>query len=131
VWSIATELGEKMGRRVETVPKATIERLRRYAWPGNVRELRNVVERALILGSGPTLDVTLPAEASPAPAPPPTPGASEDVSLREAERRLILRTLAATGGRIRGKDGAAERLGVHEATLRSRMKKLGIERRPA
>ena len=121
VWNIATELGEKMGRRVESIPKAVIERLQRYSWPGNVRELRNLVERALILSQGRSLDIPLP-DAGPAEAP------AEAVTLEEAERRHILRTLESTRGRVRGPGGAAERLGLHEATLRSRMKKLGITR---
>jgi transcriptional regulator with GAF, ATPase, and Fis domain len=126
VWAITTELGEKMGRRVERIPKRVIDALQRYAWPGNVRELRNLVERGLILGTGPTLDIALDpnsgTEAAPAPA------ESGDLTLEEVERRHIVRTLKLTGGRIRGKGGAAEWLGVHEATLRSRMKTLGIAR---
>ncbi len=58
-----------------------------------------------------------------------TPAEPGDLTLEEAERRHISRTLRLTGGRIRGTGGAAERLGVHEATLRSRMKTLGIVRR--
>jgi transcriptional regulator with GAF, ATPase, and Fis domain len=53
------------------------------------------------------------------------------MTLEEAERRHIARALKAANGRIRGKGGAAERLGLHEATLRSRMKVLGIDRQPA
>jgi len=127
VWSIAKELGEKMGRRVESIPKAVIERLQRHAWPGNVRELRNLVERALILCQGRSLDIPLPDGLGAAPAPS-TAAAAEAVTLEEAERSHILRTLDATRGRVRGPGGAAERLGLHEATLRSRMKRLGISR---
>lgn len=124
VWAIANELGEKMGRRIETIPKAVIERLQRHAWAGNVRELRNLVERALILGSGSSLDIPLPSDAEPAAA----KESAANLTLEEAERRHILSTLEATHWRIRGPGGAAERLGIHEATLRSRMKKLGIDR---
>ncbi len=113
-----------MGRRVETISKLVIERLQRHGWAGNVRELRNLVERALILSRGPSLDIVLPSDSEPTA---PTENAA-DLTLEEAERRHILRTLAAARGRIRGQGGAAERLGVHEATLRSRMKKLGIAR---
>ncbi len=122
VWAVATELGEKMGRRIETIPKAVIERLQAHSWAGNVRELRNLVERALILGSGPQLDIRLPLDTD--------SGHSADgsVTLEEAERRHILRILETTRGRVRGSGGAAEKLGLHEATLRSRMKKLGIVR---
>jgi PAS domain S-box-containing protein len=126
VRSVATELGERMGRRVTTIPRRVIERLQRYAWPGNVRELRNVVERALILGSGSSLDIPL---SSSDPAIDTKGHEPPDLTLEESERRHIVRTLQKTAGRIRGKGGAAERLGVHEATLRSRMKVLGIARK--
>jgi PAS domain S-box-containing protein len=125
VRGMASALGEKMGRRVERVPTPLLERLRRYSWPGNVRELRNLVERGLILSTGPSLDIPLPAEPAAEPAPTDVPG---DLTLEEAERRHILRALESARGRIRGRGGAAERLGIHEATLRSRMKKLGIAR---
>ena len=123
VWSIAREIGERMGRPVETIPVAVMERLQRHSWEGNVRELRNLVERALILSTGPSLVIELPHEAVPS-----TTSTPEPLTLDEAERSHILRTLEATRGRIRGNGGAAEQLGVHEATLRSRMKKLGITR---
>jgi len=126
-WAIAGELGQKMNRRVEAIPADTIERLRRHAWPGNVRERRNLIERALILSAGPTLDIPLPAdtlaEAGSTTRPP--------LTLEEAERHHILAALAAAQWRIRGEGGAAERLGIHEATPRSRMKRLGINRPPA
>jgi PAS domain S-box-containing protein len=127
VWNIARELGEKMGRRVESIPKAVIERLQLYAWPGNVRELRNLVERALILCQGRSLDIPLP-DGVAVETPPGETSSAGIVTLEEAEKRHILRTLEATRGRVRGAGGAAEKLGLHEATLRSRMKKLGIAR---
>ena len=124
VWAIARELDQKIGRRVDTIPKRVIDALQAYAWPGNVRELRNVIERALLLGHGPTLDISLDAESAPESA-----GSDAlDLPLEEAERRHIVRALDRAGGRIRGAGGAAERLGLHEATLRSRMKSLGIPR---
>src|SRR5262249_52873944 len=111
----------------ETIPKRVLEALQRHGWPGNVRELRNLVERALILGSGPSLDIPLGSDAGAAP----TGEETGELTLEEAERRHIVRALKVASGRIRGKGGAAERLGVHEATLRSRMKALGIPRQPA
>ena len=126
-WAIARELGEKMGRRVETIPGEVIGRLERHTWPGNVREMRNLIERALILGAGATLDVPLPADA----VPPSDTAPHASGTLEDAERRHIEAALEAAGWRIRGHGGAAERLGMHEATLRSRLKKLGISRPPA
>ena len=49
----------RMGRRIETIPSAVMEALVRYPWPGNVRELQNVIERAVILSPGPSLQVPL------------------------------------------------------------------------
>ena len=47
----------RMGRRIETIPSAVMEALVRYAWPGNIRELQNVIERAVILSAGSSLQV--------------------------------------------------------------------------
>lgn len=120
VWSILDELGGKMSRRIEAVPGRVLERLQGYSWPGNVRELRNVLERAMILGTGKTLELEhweLPVE---------EPAA--DLTLAAVERRHIIAVLERTRWRVRGTGGAALILGLHEATLRSRMKKLGILR---
>ena len=64
----------RMGRRIETIPTAVMKALAHYPWPGNVRELQNVIERAVILSPGWTLQVPLGdllSAAPPAPAPPP------------------------------------------------------------
>ena len=50
----------RMGRRIESIPSATMDALVRYPWPGNVRELQNIIERAVILSPGPTLQVPSP-----------------------------------------------------------------------
>lgn len=123
-YAIAREMGGKMGRRADVIPPEVIERLKRHAWPGNVREMRNLIERALILGGGPALEIALPADTLPAAG----SHARTPLSLEQAERRHILAALEAAQWRIRGDGGAAARLGLHEATLRSRMKKLGISR---
>ncbi len=109
VWSIVHELSKGMNKAVETIRRQDMERLQRYDWPGNVRELRNVVERALILCTGPTLQI----------APPHSPSTSKDrvMSLDEAQRRHIVKVLEAAGGRIRGAGGAAELLGMKPTTL--------------
>jgi transcriptional regulator with GAF, ATPase, and Fis domain len=120
VWHFLRELGERMGKRVDTIPKRSMEAMTAYPWPGNVRELMNVVERAMILEKGSVLHVELGG-----------PAASTDpatTNLTEIERNHMLKVLAMTGWRIRGKDGAAELLGLKPTTLHSRMKKLGIKR---
>ena len=123
VWALVREFEKKMGKRIESIPKRSLEALQRYAWPGNVRELRNVIERAMIVSSGKSLDLHIPAIAS---AEPVTPEALEDV-----ERTHILSVLEKTRWRLMGQGGAAERLGLKRTTLQSRMKKLGIKRPPS
>ena len=93
--------------------------LQRYAWPGNVRELRNLVERAVIVATGPRLTIALP------------PGsAARDAACRlaDVEREHIKGVLDSTAWRIRGVGGAAERLGLKATTLETRMAKLGLQR---
>ena len=137
----------KIGRRVDRVPRQTMDRLIAYAWPGNVRELENVIERAVILSTGFELEVApelLPpsvvvppkarAAAEPlgaAPATHPddgTSGGPQDASLEAIERGHIVAALRETGWRIDGPTGAARLLELNPSTLRSRMKKLGIRR---
>jgi PAS domain S-box-containing protein len=133
----------RIGRRVEGVDPDALLALSRYPWPGNIRELENLIERALILNSGPCL--TIPVEllslhASPEPVRVPTgaaaPGAHpakeldelERTGLHDVQREHILRVLRATHWVIEGDAGAALKLGMKPATLRHRMKKLGIDR---
>jgi PAS domain S-box-containing protein len=120
VWALVREFEKKMGKRIESVPKRIMEALQCYPWPGNVRELRNVVERAMIVNSGKTLDVRLPTGS---PAESPAPGNLEDF-----ERQHILSVLGRTGWRLAGDGGAAEILGLKRTTLQSRMSRLGIKR---
>jgi formate hydrogenlyase transcriptional activator len=119
VTSFVEEFARAMGKRIESIPKANMDALVQYRWPGNVRELRNVVERAMILSTGPTLHIDMP---SLVPAP------SSGERLAAVEREHIERVLGRTGWRVRGQGGAAEALGLKPSTLESRMKKLGIRR---
>jgi DNA-binding NtrC family response regulator len=93
-----------------------------------VRELANLLERAAILSPGPALGpevLDVPGRRRRASMP---PAASEMVTLAEVQRAHIERTLAVTHGRIYGKGGAAELLGLKPSTLQSRMQKLHLER---
>ncbi len=117
---------------IPVVAPGAIDRLKSYNWPGNVRELENVIERALIHNRGRRKD---------------NPLAFDDLTLQQSngedlmpkntEKYLltldelnsayIQQVLNLSKGKVRGIDGAAERLGINPSTLRSRIKKLGIK----
>jgi PAS domain S-box-containing protein len=121
VWAFVEELSRSTGRRIDTISQGTMNRLQEYGWPGNIRELRNVIERSMILSQGSALQLVLPEARESVP--------DEDVTLDEVQRRHIRRVLEMTGGRISGRGGAADRLGVRPTTLRSRMQRLGLDPR--
>lgn len=138
----------RLGRRVDHVDPDTLAGLMRYSWPGNVRELMHLVERALIAQHAPVLKIPVdfivgsPAERAAliAAAAVDSTGTRNTFSgtidlddtlntgLHAVQREHILRVLNATRWVIEGSSGAALRLGMKPATLRHRMKKLGISR---
>ncbi len=127
----------QFGRPCPSLTPAQFDMLRRYDWPGNVRELKNVIERAVILSRGGALrfDLPLPEGVLPAPQSPERAGAGStaagfvtETEMRDQQRRNIVAALQAAGGRISGKGGAAELLGVKPTTLADRMRSLGVER---
>jgi formate hydrogenlyase transcriptional activator len=146
---------KQVGRDVSAIDRESLDRLVAYDWPGNVRELENVIERALILATGPilhigrevlpavsgsrTLGISVPGtEEGPAdartPATPAATARTSDLSgtrapsgvLEDVVKAHIIATLRRTGGVIEGPHGAARLLDMHPNTLRSRLKKLGI-----
>jgi formate hydrogenlyase transcriptional activator len=120
VWAFIKEFEIKVGKRIDSIPKKSMEALQAYSWPGNIRELRNVIEHGMILSSGRTLAVTVPQHASAE-----RPDAS---NLESIERSHLLNVLKKTNWRIAGEGGAAEILGLKRTTLQSLMKRLGIKR---
>ena len=136
-----TSFARKFGKRIESVSEETLKRLSDYAWPGNIRELQNIIERAVILCSGSVfrLDQDLvpavnTAETMKSQCLPTLPAVKADpstppITLEEAERQHILSVLEHAKGVIDGPNGAAKILDMHPNTLRSRMKKLGVQRR--
>jgi transcriptional regulator with GAF, ATPase, and Fis domain len=109
-----------MGKRIETIPRKTMETLQHYPWPGNVRELKNVIERAMIISKGVALNAEMPAFKE--------SDRLYGATLKDVEKNHIIKVLKETGWRVKGKNGAAEILGLNPTTLHSRMKKLGIKR---
>jgi formate hydrogenlyase transcriptional activator len=119
------KFNKKIGKKITTVPKTTLDALQEYGWPGNVRELESVVERAVITSQGSALEVLDRLEASPKPEAP----AGGDVKvLAHLEHDHIQAVLVKAGWRIEGKNGAAEILGLNASTLRARIRKYGIVR---
>jgi formate hydrogenlyase transcriptional activator len=138
------QFARRLGRQIETIPSAIMDALVRYLWPGNVRELQNVLERAVILSPGRSLQVPL-SDLQPAgmrnpesgvsgqelsartpDSCPPTPGKA--VTLADAEREHILGVLRESGWVVGGPKGAAARLGMKRSTLQWKMRRLGISR---
>jgi transcriptional regulator with GAF, ATPase, and Fis domain len=120
VRAVVKEFQKRMGKEIESIPKKTMQALQSYSWPGNVRELRNLIEHAMILSNGKTLDVHVPKRAS----------SETDATgnLQDMERMHMVAVLEKTGWRIAGQGGAAEVLGLKRTTLQAKMKKLGIKR---
>jgi PAS domain S-box-containing protein len=141
----------QMGKRFQGIHSETMDRLVAYAWPGNIRELENVMERSVILCSEEWLIIdphvllgTFKATSNPIPSDgllvgsqskpreiSATDGASNadylvSGSLESIEKAHILSVLGQTNWRIEGEGGAAQILGLHPNTLRSRIKKLGL-----
>jgi len=118
------QFSEQHGKNVQNISKADMMRLKQYSWPGNVRELINVMERSIISTTTNTLRLEwLHQAVSPEPA--------LYFSMEEVERAHILKILRESNWKINGDDGAANKLGLHPNTLRSRLKRLNITRAEA
>jgi formate hydrogenlyase transcriptional activator len=134
----AEEFSRRMGRRIEAISSQTMNALRQYRWPGNIRELQNVIERSVILSSGPTLKLpiaelqsrTMPASTNNVPKPHSARRTPVRSILAEVDRNQIIRALKEAGGRIGGPSGAAASLGLKRTTFITRMRKLGIHPNP-
>jgi formate hydrogenlyase transcriptional activator len=114
---------ERMNKQIERIPTDVMEALVDHSWPGNIRELQNFIERSVILADGNTLR-------------PPLEGlrqaagieSLEPITMEEAERVHIRKTLEQANWVIAGPRGAAVRLGMKRSTVYFRMRKLGIFR---
>lgn len=112
-------------KQIEDIPAEAQRALSRYHWPGNIRELENVIERAVILTQGKTLQIPIDElqRAAKVPSDPILP-------LEDAERALISHALQQTNWIVGGPDGAATKLGMKRTTLQGKMRKLNISRPP-
>jgi formate hydrogenlyase transcriptional activator len=125
----------QFGKQITGIAQDTMDLLSSYDWPGNIRELQNVIERAVVLTQGRILKLgrdMLPVSST---GFEPLADVSSvraldggEPTMRDVERRHILSVLDKTSWVIAGERGAAKILNLHPNTLRSRMKKLGIER---
>lgn len=125
VRGVTEQLATRLGVSKPAIPRDVLSRLGTYSWPGNVRELSNVLETSIILGGGRTLE--LPTDFGTTPV----AGMRDPVTIQPLEdsiRAAIDGALRVTRGKVYGQDGAAAALGLHPATLQSKMRKLGINR---
>jgi formate hydrogenlyase transcriptional activator len=113
----------RMSKQIESIPQETMSQLISHSWPGNIRELQNFIERSVILSSGSILRPPLSSLKADA-----ATETQDAVTLEEAERDHIRKTLEQTGWVVSGPNGAAARLGMKRSTLYFRMQKLGISR---
>jgi DNA-binding NtrC family response regulator len=118
-----TKHGPRLGRSECTVSPEAMERLDRHSWPGNVRELENVIERALVLGRSPRIEVAdLPESLRAHPSVADSHGRVR--SLAETEREQIIQSLRSVNG---NKAAAARLLGLDRKTLYRKLQSYGIE----
>jgi formate hydrogenlyase transcriptional activator len=122
------QFSRRMNKSIDTIPSETMTTLVRYHWPGNIRELQNVIERAVILSTGPVLKVPTEELRPRTDAPLVSNHANGNLqaALDDAERQEIVAALEKTKWKVAGPHGAAVLLGMHRSTLQSRMQKLGV-----
>jgi formate hydrogenlyase transcriptional activator len=122
VWRFIDEFSKSFNKRIDAIPRENMLALQQHAWPGNIRELRNVVERAMIVTTGPELTIALPATSSAC-------GERKcSDKMADVQREHIRAILESSRWRIRGVGGAADRLGLRPTTLETRMVRLGLTR---
>ncbi len=120
-----SKVAKGMRKSITSIPRRTMEMLTNCSWKGNIRELANLIERAVILTRGEELEVPLTELATCSETHVAIGTAS---TFRQAESSVILDALRAASGRIAGKGGAAERLGLKRTTLQNKIRRLGISK---
>ena len=125
---LSERLGRKLGRPVGRIAAGFLQTLARHQWPGNIRELENVLQQAIILSRDGVLDLSSFAAESVETFDTPRLEAGQVRPMIDAERDHLKLVLEHTRWRIEGLAGAAQLLGLHPSTLKSKMRKLGIVR---
>jgi len=120
-----SKVSGRMQRQIKSIPKRAMEMLTNCPWKGNIRELANFVERAVILSRGDELEVPVAELATSSET---TVAVGGPSTFRQAESSVIIDALRAASGRIAGKGGAAERLGLKRTTLQNKIRRLGISK---
>jgi len=130
VMHFVQKCAKRMQKSIDQIPGETLHRLLSYSWPGNIRELQNFIERAVILTPGkvlraPATDLNPPADKCGTAAQSVT---NRALTLKDAERELIIQALAETHWVVGGSKGAAARLGFKRTTLIAKMRRMGLSR---
>ena len=120
----ANKYAQRMGKHIVSIPRTTMDALSRHTWPGNIRELQNLMERAVLLSSGPQLRVPL----TDIVAPFAVNDDGQASALEQVEREMIVRALQESNWVVGGVRGAAARLRLNRTGLAYKMKKFGISR---
>jgi formate hydrogenlyase transcriptional activator len=118
-----SKVAGRMRKQIRTIPTRAMEMLTNCPWKGNIRELANFIERAVILTRGEELEVPLTELATSSET---NVAMGMPSTFRQAESSVIIEALRAASGRIAGKGGAAERLGLKRTTLQNKIRRLGI-----
>jgi formate hydrogenlyase transcriptional activator len=117
----------KMGKKIRSINRKSLELLESYFWPGNIRELQNVLERAVIVSEGDVLWIDERWFSTERGTAEPATGTVSKLP-RDREKKIIEATLAETQGRVSGPSGAARKLGIPSTTLESRIRSLKINK---
>ncbi len=118
-----SKFSARMRKQITSIPRQAMEMLTNCPWKGNVRELANFIERAVILTRGEELEVSISELRTSSEM---ILVAASTSSFRQAECSVIVEALRGASGRIAGKGGAAERLGLKRTTLQNKIRRLGI-----
>jgi formate hydrogenlyase transcriptional activator len=116
-----SKISSRMGKQIMSIPDEAMELLIGNSWRGNIRELANFIERAVILTRGDELEVPTVELASS-----PEMSITGPSSFHQAESNAIITALKEASGRVSGRGGAAERLGLKRTTLQTKMRRLNI-----